>query len=63
MSKQSLRGFSVNRKVSEDNLSKRGVMAQRVVYDHIKAAGGSIKVMIDKNCCMQNFQCSMHRPI
>lgn len=43
------RGFSVNREVSDDNLSQKGLVALRVVYDHIKPAGGSLKVKIEKS--------------
>ena len=41
------RGVSVNKYTMEDNLSNEGLIARRLVADHIKSVGGVLKVHID----------------
>lgn len=42
-------GFSVNGSILVENLQEHSVVAQRVVYDSIQAAGGIMNVTIDKS--------------
>lgn len=42
------RGFSVNDSLLVENLQERSLIAQRVVYDSIKAAGGVLNVEITR---------------
>lgn len=42
------RGFSTNKQTIADNLSNEGLVARRVVQDHIGLVGGVFQVDIDK---------------
>ncbi len=41
-------GFSVNEDLLVENLTERSLVAQRMVYDTIKCAGGTLSININK---------------
>ena len=42
------RGFSVNKEVEVENQKERTLVARKLIVDHIRTAGGNIKVPITK---------------
>ena len=42
------RGFSVNKNVTTENLSKESLIAQRLIIDNIRRVGGPHKIVITK---------------
>ena len=42
------RGFSVNKKIEVENLHEHSLVAQRIICDRLKAAGGVLNVPITK---------------
>lgn len=42
-------GFSINKDILIENMNERTIVSQRIVYDAIDSAGGSLKIKINKN--------------
>lgn len=42
------RGFSINKELLVENLTQKSLVAQRMVYDVVTAAGGEHDIVIDK---------------
>lgn len=42
------RGFSINKELLVENLTQKSLVAQRMVYDAVTAAGGEHEIVIDK---------------
>ena len=43
------RGFSINKECSEDNQTTKGLIARRIVLDHVRCSGGVLNVKITKD--------------
>lgn len=48
------RVFSVNKDVAVENLTKRSLIAQRIIHDHIESVGGLTNVKISRQLLMSS---------